>query len=473
MRTFYLIKSLNDTETKEVELLLNDGKRQNLFSIFRYLKKHDHQENPPAIQDILKTVFKQPFTKSNELQLRNKLSRLNDILYEFITIAEFKNSTNKHESIFNQWLAQAFHSRQLPMFQTDVEGFIQTALNDFMLDEAIAMLRLRSIVGDSDYKKRIAYIEQWQLQDKRRLLLHLAASENMRAVSLEREDSLKHPKESLLKHYKHPNYHPDLSELQNEWYFAIYETTRKALLTKSIREREKLMKKVRKLSSTLKTGHPLFRGTHANVLMNISYLLIKQNKFEEADNYLSEYIKQQQTDEIEIKPVAWVNYMVNLSCLGKLEEVIKVYEENLLQLIASPFAYTAQLLYCSACVFTNKTDLALKKMPDIAPLEGYQKIAVRNLYAAAFIKRKDYKLAQTEIYNLKRAIAGFEKTDAIQKMNNITLLIETYLAGLTANRQKQKALFARAKRRAKALFKIFESDPALNVLLKWLMEETS
>ena len=54
MRTLELIKALNDSELKEMEYKLNDGKRQNLLQLFRYLKKFRGEEKAPSISEILK-----------------------------------------------------------------------------------------------------------------------------------------------------------------------------------------------------------------------------------------------------------------------------------------------------------------------------------------------------------------------------------------------------------------------------------
>lgn len=471
MRTLHLIKSLSDSELKEVELLLNEGKRQNLLLLFRYLKKWRPAEKAPSVAELLKKIFGQKHTKPNELQLRNKLSRLNDILYQYLANAEFQIQLSANENLFNLWLLQSFRRRKLPLLKTDMDGFIKTAMDGFMLDEALPMLRLRALLGAGEFEKNLRITNDWQQAEKQRFLLHYTLAESTKALYYDLENNRLQTKDSIWKKYEAPDYRFDFADLKKDWYFNLFENNRLSLTAGNEAQKIDYLKRAAKATEGVQTKYMALRGVRGNILQNIAVTLLQKNCFEEAHDYLLEHMRQQKTEGIGIEAVCWVNYLAVLSCLGELEKVKTVYTENKALITDSPFAMPALIMYCSACIFTNCSDTAIKAMPDIARLLDYEKLVIRNLYTLAFIMRGDIELAYTEVTNLKRAIAGFEQTEYVRDLAQTTLLLHEYIAVLKAEKKKRSALAEKIKIKVNRLLGDFESDPVQNIALKWILKQ--
>lgn len=471
MRTMHLVKALTDFELKEMERELSDGKRQNLLQLFRYLKKFRAEEKAPSVSEILKKVFAQKHTKPNELQLRNKLSRLNEILYQYLATTEFKTQMANNRHLLNQWLVTAFRNRKMPLAKTDIDGFIKTAIDNFMLDEAAPMMRLRALIGGNSFEKNLKDITDWQQLEQKRLLLHYAVAESTKATSFENESNRLQNRPNVWKQYKTPDYTFNFKELKNDWYFRLFENSRLSTLNINAKSKILFLKKAEEAINESNTKHMLTRGVRENLLLNIALLLMNQGLFDEALEYHQKHFEQTKANGIQPHPVAFVNYMVNLMQLERLKEAKEVYLENRRAIDASPFAMPAHFMYSSACLFTNEEKKAISVLTDITPQLDHEKLTVRNLYLTSFIIRKEFSLAQTEAVNLKRAIAGYERNGYIQQLQAATLVLIDF-----ANAKKQgdplnKKLLAKTHKNALSALQNLNDDPVHCLILKWLIKQ--
>lgn len=468
MRTHQLVQSLTESEIAEVELLLNDGKRRNLLALFKHFKKYRQKDAAPAVKDLLQKVFKQKWSKPAELQLRNKLSRLNDILYEYLVLQEFKRQLTDNESLFNLWKINAFHTRKLPMLTEELEAGIKTALQNFMLDEALPMLRLRGLMNQGNFETALKHNDEWQQYEQHRFLLHYALAGYTRAHHFNLEQNRTQTGQSVWKQYHAPDYKFNFTENRNEWYFRLYENARRALTTTNAEEELAFLKKAAEAIRGVKTKHLTLRGVHGNLLLNIAVGLLRKSDMEQAHSYLLQYMQQQKNEGIPISAVGWLNYIVTLNCLGKLNETKAVYTANRQVIEQSQFAPEAKLCYCAACLFTDETDKALKVLRTIPIRYDHEKLITRNLYAIAFIMRGEYKLAHTELTNLKRAITGYERNDYLKDLEQVTALLEKYNTALRKSKAQRKVLLEQLHRENKKVMKLFADDPVQWLILKWL-----
>ncbi|MFN8286301.1 MAG: hypothetical protein U0V74_06080 [Chitinophagales bacterium] len=469
MRTFHLVKAFTESELKEVEKLLNDGKRQNLLSLFRYLRKRREQPEKPTVNDLLKHVFKQKSTKQNELQLRNKLSRLNEILSRHLVLMEFKNHTESNRHLHNQWLITAFRARKVPLVNTDIDGFIKTAQESFMLDEALPMLRLRALINDNPFDKNIINLNEWQKLEAQRFLFHYTVAESTRATCYQNENNRLQKEDSIWKKYKAPDYIFNFNELKIDWYFQLFENARLSSLSQSPARRIHFLKKAEKAISNATTEHMLTRGVRENLLTNIALGLMDEGLYEEALEYQQKHFQLTMQKGLTPYAVAYINYMVNLMFLERLDEVKAAYLENRKTIDESDYVLPARFMYVTACLFTNEESKAIRMLHDISPVLEHEKLTMRILYLTSFIMRGELKLAQTEVQNLKRAIAGFKREEYIKDLEQVTLVLSDYVTALKSN--GQKLMLNKAKARVKKALQVLNSDPVQFIILKWVIEK--
>jgi hypothetical protein len=472
MKTYYLIKSLSQEELEEFEKQLSVSKRKNFRQIIQFLKTMHGKEKVPTLADLQRWISIREKLVPSELQLRNRLSRLNELLYYFIAQKEFEFSLKNNRSIMHQWLTQASHRRKISCLQHDVDEFIKEALRNFMLDEATHMIRGRLISGSTNHESRLVEIEQWILQEKRRVLLHLVAAENMHATAMHRLKTINQENNNTTKFRQAFDYSLDLTELNQEWFVLTYEKSSAALFSHDLQEKARLLQEIVELLNNHKTDHPLFNGARANVLLNVSNVLMQRKEYKRSKNYLKQYIQIQTSEHKEITPIALTNYLVNCCFLEEYEQIVAIYETNKEKFLQSEFFLSSNYIYCVASIFTCRPDKALSSIPDLTTLANYLKVLYRNLYALAFHVRGDNELAKNEIKNLKKSMLGFESTKAMEKAKAVTLLIDLYLSEMTANKPyKNKARTTRQTLNTKPIQELEEEAFAIPII-KWIERNT-
>lgn len=473
MKTYHLVQSLSKEELEEFERQLGALRRKNFNQILQFLKSNGSKQNPPSLVDLQKWILKREKSMPSALQLRNRLSRLNDLLYHFLAQKEFQFSVKNSPSILHQWLTQAFHRRKINATQHDIDGFIHEALDNFMFDEAIHMLRGKAIAGNIDYQIRMADIERWLEQDKKRMLLHLVAADNMRAVTQHRWETLNPEIKTKLGFESAINYNVDLTDLNQEWYVLSYEKSRQSLFNNNLQEKAKLLEEVAFLLNKNKTNHPLFNGVQANVLLNLSYVFMQLKDYQQSKKYLDDYFEIQKKEVKEASPLALVNYLINCIFLQDYETIITLYVTNKEKITESEFFISANYAYCIANIFIGKPDVALSAIPDLSVLEKFQKVLFRNLYVLAFYFRGDLELAKNEIKNLKKSILGFEQSSAIEQGKTITLLIDNYLSETNSIKPTKNTYKNTRQVLSKPAIKKLEEEAFAFPIINWIQRKLS
>lgn len=473
MRTLLLVKSLTPLECKEVESILAHHKRQNLLSIFRFLIKTPSSTDTPLIEEMLIKIFKQKHTRQNELQLRNKLSRLNDILYKYLAETEYKKQTNNNHTIFNYWLAQAYRSRKLPFFKNDIDSFIKTASKDFMIDEVAGMMQMRAFGKKHSFIKSINDVEDWQQIELNRFLLNYTAAEAYKVVYIENENTRLQQIQNIWSKYQSPEYRFDFKDLKNEWYFRLFENLRLAFLPENKDKSIYYLKQAEIALTGINAKHPLIYNMRAFILLNIAVALAKEKRYEEALEYQEKHLEEMNRDGSTPPSVTYVNYIAILMLVNRLAEAKQIYTEKRKVLDTGSFSKQAQLMYATACLFTNDEKNAIHLLHNIAPNIDHENLTLRNLFLISFILRKEWALATSELNNLNRAIAASKRTDYVEHIIVVTHIMKKYVLLHKKHKRIEKNKLNEINIKARETIQLLQDDPVHCCILNWLVKQTS
>jgi len=472
MRTLHLLEALTKKELQLIEEKILAGKRKGLLPLFKHLKKYRLNDVKPDRADLYKRAFGSAYSKNKDYLLRNELRLLNEIIYEFLVMDCFKEHISKNKNLFNRWLAQSYYNRKMPVFAEDVDGFIDAAQKDVQTEEATAMFALRSTFsgtfpmgGQQVILKQLA---QWKEEEKRRFLHRLRKIE----YSIEFFENNVGARNPIA-----PSGPEDWTSAgdtvidfadteKNDWY-ARYLTLQKFYWQSKGDTQRKYLKEIIEISSADIARNTIKIETHITNLEAMAFSLVMSCKHEEANDYMEQPLKLAEKNNLVVSPTHIIIYMINLVVTGQYEPAIKLYSRYQKIVDKSIARGHAIMLSAYSYLFLNKPDEALnmiKAEPKLAPNEL---LHIRYVYMIAFILRRQYDLAESEVKNLKRMLTNA----ALSNLENdleVAGYFQTYIRALQAQKSQQKQTLEKLKAEVLENFARHKPLPHHNLQLNWL-----
>ena len=447
MRTLDLIKALSDAELKEVARTVSEHKRQSLDLLLKELNNYSRKNSEPENAQLFKKVFGKTYTKEQDYLLRNELRLLNQILYDFIVMATFRQETTTHESVYNQWLLRGFHARRIKkLFESDIDKGIKAALHENRPQEAAQMLLHKStwlIDHESrtseNLTRHMALLEEAKDEEKRRFLYHIREIESQQAyiqlsldmISPHRQGRMKDdrstPGETIF----------DLGRLAVADWYAHYLLIKKQVFQTNGAKNIAVLKQ--KLEIETHPEHSRF-FTLRNRLFTLGHLALEHillRLYEETEKYHAQMLALCRDHGHPMKIEHIQNYICNQIHLRRYTNGIGIYTEYKKSITESYLSGSIAIL-CSFCyLFLGRADEALALIPSSAEMTSADQLLSRLIYPIAFYIRGDASLAYNECSNLRRA-AKSKAGDVDQDALYTAVQLLTLFFGIQMNPQTKR-----------------------------------
>jgi hypothetical protein len=473
-----LLKSLSKKELETVQEMILSGKRKSLIPLFKELKRYKAKETAPDRAELYRKIFGKPYSKGKDYLLRNELRLLNDIIYELMVMESLKEHMTKNKSLFNRWLAQSFHDRRMPIFAEDVSEFLNYAKEHVHLDEASAMFALRSAWASSfpinskerDREKAFEQVKEWKYEEERRFL-HRQRKIEFSLIFFEKfMKDARPPAPPEIEDWSTPGATVfDLTDIDsNDWY-TRYLTLQKYYTQSKGNMQLNYLREMIKLISSSEGKLVVKPDSRVRSIEALVTNLFMNNRYEEAHVYMPEALKLSKTDGKDISPSYIVICISNLLMLGKFQEGIAFYEEyeGLVNLSVSRSHGIVVTAYCY--LFLEKPDEALQMLKHGIELQPVEVLQGRYIYLIAFVLRKQYDLATTEIKNMKRMLSN--TSFASSEHERIVMgYFNAYLRTVSGPDSGGEKQLAKLKVDIGGYLNNKKGNPLETLQLKWLLE---
>ena len=157
MRTLELLQGFSTKELKEIEVIVDHKKRKSLPKLFNALKPYIKKEKTPPYAELYPKVFGKRYDDSKASAIHHELRLLNEILYEQLAIAQFRESIKNDQGLQKLWLGKAFLKRQLwDILFKDIDAYIAVNQEGIKPNRTVELhkIRLTSYISKADKNEK-------------------------------------------------------------------------------------------------------------------------------------------------------------------------------------------------------------------------------------------------------------------------------------------------------------------------------
>ena len=473
MRTLELLKPLKKKELKQIEEKVAQGKRKNLVLLLKELKKYRLRTDLPDRSGLFKKVFGKAYSVKKDYLLRNELRLLNKVIYDFLVMDCVTEQIAKNQSLYNRLLAQSYYNRKMKLFTEDINGFIQQAKKDVQTDEALLMYALRtrwSGVYDVATKEQvIAGVLEWKEEEKRRLLHRLRKIEyNLAFFEVNMGERKPRPANSPDDWSVKGETHIDLTETERHDWYARYLTLQKLIWQSKGEPQLKYLEEIIALGNSERAAKAIPDDSRVVSIEVLAFQLFMGGKHQQADKYIEEALKLRKKYRQTPLPANITIYIANQIILQRYQQAAALWPvyEHMLQ---KSLSYTHCLMLTGyAYLFMAQPDEAMQILTGNTTLFSDEVIQTRYMYMIAFILRKQYDLAWSEIKNLKRILPTIAVSSP-ENENAIAGHFYTFISAMQKNKPLQGKQLAGFKQQLTHTLHAYKGSPLHTIQLRWLM----
>ncbi|HWB62477.1 MAG TPA: hypothetical protein VG603_03125 [Chitinophagales bacterium] len=407
MRTLELLKAFSDKEIKLIEKEVAEGKRKSLSVLLKELKRFRHKNELPEREKLFAKIYNKPYSKTKDYLLRNELRLLNEIIYYYLATDRFKKEIDENRNVLNLWLAKAFFRRRMWHFEEDIDDYIKQAKEHLQTDIlsqlfTIKLIWLSMTANSKNHKNALDMLQDWEAEEKKRFLHRMRKIEYSTIFFENLDVSKKNP--SLKKITPGKAVYDFTGIDQTDWY-TRYLTLQKYIVQSGGDEQIEYIKEI---ESIIKSGparkviHPDNRHSATN---HLAVALVTQGRLEEALFYMEEGIRQFNEEGVPVSAIHIRNYLIALFVSQHYSKAAEVYNKYLKILTPTNMLTACNMYMAYNYLFMKLPDKALGYLPLNNKLTPSENILSRFVYLIAFITRKQYDLALTEVRNMKKAWA--------------------------------------------------------------------
>ena len=463
MRTLELLNVFSKKELDEVGEIIAGKKKKSLQLLYRELLKLKNKNEEPVNEKLFGQTFGSKYSKQKDYLLRNELRLLNEIIYDYLLTATFKEYTYKNQSIYNHWLLKSFFDRKLKsFFEANINAAVNQSRTDIKPADTSEMLSLKILWliqnqprTVENLQQQLELAKQWKLEEERRFLYRIREAEAREAFVQMMLDHVQNTGNKKKADGRTPGQTVfNLQPVEAYDWFARY------LLLKKHSSQTKNEVKIAVLKQMLEIeeANPFITDIRFNAqivtLGNIGLEYVMLENFEEADKYMAEGIKRCEANKHDIPIGNIQNYIANQVNLKRFEKGVVLFKRFEKKILKSRSAAHISILACFCHLFLKQPDEAISLIPSTAKMTPDNVVVSRLIYAIAFFIRGDFSLAYNECVNLKRS-AGIT---SVGQQNDIYILIVQWLTRYFAAFMKDKSA---KQKELSALRKTLEEQQAV------------
>ena len=472
MRTLELIKSLSKKELKLVEEQVATSKRKSLAPLLKELKRLVAQKIEPSRAELFKKAFNAAYSKDKDYLLRNELRLLNELMYELLVVECFKEHVGKNKSLFNRWLAQSYYNRRTPLFGEDINDFINEAKKLLQTDELSALHALNaawtSAYRTAEKEKVLAQINAWEQDEKIRFLHRLRKIEYTRLYFEENIHGRNQQTKPETDDWSVPGKMTiDFSDIDKSDWYTRYLTLQKYYWQSKGDTQLKYLEEVVKISGSPEAKNVIKTESHITSLEAMAFSLFVNGRHQEADDYMQAPLALYEKHKLVARPTHVVIYMTNELLLERFDKAINLYDQYKANINLSTSRGHAIMTSAYCYLFIGNADEALNMVALGPELDPNELLHIRYVYAAAFILRKQYALAQTEIRNLRRMLTNANLGTAKSDLE-IADYFQSYVRALQKEKGVQRKMLEKLNAEIVTNFAKHKPAPHHNLQLNWL-----
>ena len=483
MRTLDLLKALSPAEVKDIDKAVSVHKRANLAVLLRELKSYINSENDPDNAVLFQKVFDKKYSKDKDYLLRNELRLLNDILYHYLAERSALSQLYKSKSAFSYWLCRAYYERGMHnLLRTDIDEFTaesslhKTALESLSVSEGTALMSLKSLWMIETQPKLLNNIRQqqkalgaWKTEEKKRFLYRLREMEAREAFLLNTLTDITEQKDSIPEDGRTPGDTViDLSDL------PLNDPLLEYILLKKHNYQTRGKAKLEVLEQTLiLTRKPeavaiLGRRAYLTTLTQLGMYYILAGQYELGDTYLEQNLADSEAHNEPLSYSTIHNYLINQINLRNYKKGIDIYYRFQDLIDTNRLRHPSRLFTAYCYLYAGMPDEALALVPRETDLNLPLQIIARFAYPLSYLMRQEYKLALSELKNLRRKIKTIKTGDFDKQLSIVDVFIR-YATAHTKRKAEQDKQLADLEAIISSDLLKWKKWAAVDVQLYWLL----
>lgn len=444
MKASRLIQLLTPTERRQLEkTVIKSHKRIGVQKLYQQLKK-----KPTIEKNLLyRAAFDAPYTSKGDTKLRNELRLLSQAIEGFL-IQKQQQTVLPIQSYIARWtLLQLYRDRQVyPLLEQQWNRLYKTAVDQNEYDQQVELIQFWLDYQRTTVEPSLELFETLKVWNQKAQIAALAQFEetharlNINAAFFERNCSVFAPDYTPK---MPPPLHQRQTLLPNEPILHYLETVAQSYLQVTGEKRIELLQQsfdyLPKLQPYPRYQDLIDRAMLGKASIALEYFLKKD--YQQADQYYQEALPALEQFPRERKAAVYFNYLNNLVCLERYQEVLDYYQVEGKSLFAGqPIEHRVHYSLAWSHIFLGNYEAALDQLliPNIYKHAQNDLVYGRILLSILYHMQGDTDLAERELLNLRQKYyyQPFHEK-ALSEMTRIFhRLVQYYTAPPSAKRAK-------------------------------------